>query len=171
MPPALCDYLIKPVSRRKLADAISRLERSGADAVRRVLVVEDEAAMREFLALALRNILGAACVIADVDNGQAALERIAEAQPDLMLVDLNLPDIDGMALAAIAAERSHGQISIIAVTARDLHLQEAEITPDVITCTRGNHFSQHELEGMLAAMVAGFSPGVALADAGLKPQA
>ena len=171
LPPALCDYLIKPVSRRKLADAISRLERSGADAVRRVLVVEDEAAMREFLALALRNILGAACVIADVDNGQAALERIAEAQPDLMLVDLNLPDIDGMALAAIAAERSHGQISIIAVTARDLHLQEAEITPDVITCTRGNHFSQHELEGMLAAMVAGFSPGVALADAGLKPQA
>lgn len=171
LPDALSDYLIKPVSRRKLADALARLERrsaAGADApaphIRRVLVVEDETAMREFLALALANILGGDSTIIDVESGQAALAAVASTPLDLVLVDLNLPDVDGLDLASLIAESTQGRVPIIAVTARDLHLKDSDIAPDVITCTRGNHFSQHELERILSALVSGFSPGSALAD-------
>jgi signal transduction histidine kinase/CheY-like chemotaxis protein len=171
LPDALSDYLIKPVSRRKLADALARLERrgnGGADTsmtrIHRVLIVEDETAMREFLALALANILGSDSTIIDVESGQAALATVASTPLDLVLVDLNLPDADGLDLAVTIAERTHGNVPIIAVTARDLHLKDSEVAPDVITCTRGNHFSQHELERILSALISGFSPATALAD-------
>ncbi len=166
LPEALDDYLIKPVSRRKLADALLRLERTGRE-IRRVLVVEDETPMREFLVLALQLILGSAVIILDRDSGSTALACIAEQPPDLVLVDLNLPDIDGLELAVIIRAHCPG-VSIIAVTARDLNFNEHEldVAPDVVTCTRTNCFSQRELENILAALTAGFSAGVALDDEG-----
>jgi signal transduction histidine kinase/CheY-like chemotaxis protein len=160
MPEVLDDYLIKPVSRRKLSEALLRLERNGRH-IRHVLVVEDEASMREFLVLTLQLIFGPEVTVLDRDGGAAALACVAAQEPDLVLVDLNLPDIDGIELAAAIRCKCSG-VSIIAVTGRDLHLKEFEAEPDVVTCTRRDCFSQRELENMLAALVAGFSAGVAL---------
>lgn len=160
MPEVLDDYLIKPVSRRKLSEALLRLDRSGRR-IRHVLVVEDEASMREFLVLTLQLIFGPEVTVSERDGGASALACIAAQKPDLVLVDLNLPDVDGIELAA-AIRRECAEVSIIAVTARDLHLKEFEVEPDVVTCTRRNCFSQRELENMLAALAAGFSAGVAL---------
>jgi CheY-like chemotaxis protein len=160
MPEVLDDYLIKPVSRRKLSEALLRLERSDR-VIRRVLVVEDEASMREFLVLTLQLIFGPDVTVLERDGGAAALASVAAQEPDLVLVDLNLPDADGIELAAAIRGKCSG-VSIIAVTARDLHLKEFEVEPDVVTCTRRNCFSQRELENMLAALAAGFSAGVAL---------
>ena len=58
----------------------------------RVLVVDDDTAIREFVALALQDEGYAVATAAD---GREALERCAAFGPDLVLLDLNMPGLDG----------------------------------------------------------------------------
>ncbi len=63
-------------------------------AVPRVLVVDDEAGVRE----SLRMLLHGECEVAAADSADAALARIAEARPDLILLDLVMPGRSGLEL-------------------------------------------------------------------------
>ena len=58
-----------------------------------VLVVEDETSIASFVALYLKN---AGYKIRTVGTGQEALEGVADERPDLVVLDLMLPDIDGI---------------------------------------------------------------------------
>ncbi len=80
---------------------------------RSILVVEDEAVMRRVLALALRS---RGYEVAQAETGQQALDRIRAARPDAMILDLGLPDMDGIEVAA-SAHREH-QVPIIVLSAR-----------------------------------------------------
>jgi DNA-binding NtrC family response regulator len=62
--------------------------------VARVLVVDDEAGVRE----SLRMLLHGECEVATAENAEAALARIAEARPDLILLDLVMPGRSGLEL-------------------------------------------------------------------------
>ena len=83
-------------------------------AARRVLVVEDTRTVR----LYYRDILEAAGF--DVDeaaNGLEGLERAAQAAPDLLLVDINMPKMDGFAmLRAIRADRATYSVPAIMIS-------------------------------------------------------
>ena len=57
-----------------------------------VLVVEDDAATLSFIVAALSDEGYTVTAVAD---GKSALERCAEAKPDIVVLDLNLPIIDG----------------------------------------------------------------------------
>jgi len=84
------EYLTKPVDRERLVSVLHRY--GDAPSPGRVLVVEDEAATRELL----RRVLEAeGWTVAEAENGRAALERVAEQRPDLILLDLMMPDMDG----------------------------------------------------------------------------
>ena len=72
-----------------------RMER-GAQPKLRVLVVEDHAVVRRGLCTVLESA-GLACV-ADVGTGAAAERAIQEHGPDVVLLDLGLPDVDGLQL-------------------------------------------------------------------------
>ncbi|WP_034260877.1 response regulator [Actinospica robiniae] len=61
----------------------------------KVLVVDDEPMVRVFL----RTILGSAEdieVVADAHDGEAALEAVRRCQPDVVLMDLRMPGMDGL---------------------------------------------------------------------------
>jgi DNA-binding response OmpR family regulator len=60
--------------------------------MKHVLVAEDDAATRGFLVAALTDEGYAVSVAAD---GRAALERCAEVKPDLVVLDLTMPLVDG----------------------------------------------------------------------------
>ncbi len=82
---------------------------------RRVLLVEDDAANRD-VALALLQAAG--LVVQTAHDGLAAVDAAAATAPDLVLMDLQLPRLDGLA----AAQRIHalpglGQLPILAFTA------------------------------------------------------
>ena len=51
-------------------------------------------------------------------TGRAALARLEAVQPDLILLDLNLPDVDGLVLCGVLKERSRAPIIICSATAR-----------------------------------------------------
>ena len=84
----------------------------------RVLVVDDEPQILRFL----KPSLGAAGydVIAAI-NGAAALKAAATQAPDIILLDLGLPDMDGKDV--IAELRTWSKVPIIVLSARD---REAE---------------------------------------------
>ncbi|HKE15016.1 MAG TPA: sigma-54 dependent transcriptional regulator [Kofleriaceae bacterium] len=78
----------------------------------RVLVVDDEAGTRT----ALRELLrGQGYEVDLAADGAAALERLAELPPDVVVTDLDMPRMDGMELIARLHE-SHGELPIIVVT-------------------------------------------------------
>ena len=78
-----------------------------------ILVVEDEADIAAIVVDYLRHAGYAAEHVAD---GRAALERIRQAPPDLTLLDIMLPGLDGLAILREA--RRHTQHPIILLTAR-----------------------------------------------------
>jgi DNA-binding response OmpR family regulator len=67
-----------------------------ADASMRVVIVEDDGQLRAALAMIL-NRMGVQ-VLADLPDGQAALELLAVEQPDLILTDCQMPKLDGITL-------------------------------------------------------------------------
>ena len=66
-----------------------------AVAAKTILVVEDSATTRKFLRLSLESESLRVCEAAD---GIEALELLAQVKPDLFLVDLNMPRMDGLTL-------------------------------------------------------------------------
>jgi DNA-binding response OmpR family regulator len=78
-----------------------------------LLLVEDDAMLRETLALNLRN---SGYDVMTVGDGLAALEAARTREPDLVLLDLMLPELDG--LTVCRAIREFSQAPIIILTAR-----------------------------------------------------
>jgi two-component system, LytTR family, response regulator len=63
--------------------------------VLRAIVVEDEQASRDRLRRLLEPHVDTVIVVAEADNGVAAVEMIREHEPDLVLLDVSLPGLDG----------------------------------------------------------------------------
>ncbi len=83
---------------------------------KRILVVEDEASIREMVAFALRK---ADMEVIQAADARAALVAISDTPPDLILLDWMLPGMSGLELARrLRQERRDVQIPIIMLTAR-----------------------------------------------------
>jgi DNA-binding response OmpR family regulator len=80
----------------------------------RILVIEDEAPIRRFLAIALG---AGGFEVIETERGRAGIERAATEAPDAVLLDLGLPDMDGKAV--IAGIREWSQVPIIVLSVRD----------------------------------------------------
>jgi DNA-binding response OmpR family regulator len=79
----------------------------------RILVVEDEPSIREVVSLYLSR---AGYQVTVVNDGQAALESLSGQLPDLVVLDLMLPEVDGLEITRWLRER--GDTPIIMLTAR-----------------------------------------------------
>jgi len=84
----------------------------------RVLVVDDEVAIRRFLRVALN---GQGFIVSEAATGQDALRTITLERPDLIILDLGLPDIDGVEVTRRLREWS--QVPVIILSVRE---QEAD---------------------------------------------
>ena len=87
--------------------------RDGRDAPLRVLVVDDNVDAAAVLAALLR-LLGHEVTLAH--DGPAALAAAAAAPPDLVLLDIGLPGMDGYAIAARLRAAGHTRAALVAVT-------------------------------------------------------
>ena len=84
-----------------------------------VLLVEDDGAIRTVLTRALRD---QGHGVAAVDSGMPALTAAVEQRPDVVLLDLGLPDVDGADVLSML--RAVSDVPVIVATARD---DEAEM--------------------------------------------
>jgi two-component system KDP operon response regulator KdpE len=81
----------------------------------RVLVIEDELQIRRFLRTALT---GAGYSLSEAATGREGLQQATQSRPDCVILDLGLPDIDGMQV--LRALRSWSPVPVIVLTARGL---------------------------------------------------
>jgi DNA-binding response OmpR family regulator len=90
------------------------LNGSGAAHRGRILLVEDDPAVADAFALALGD---AGYIVDRVAGGRDALAHLLRRPPDLLLLDLGLPDLDGLAACRLA-RRHAPDLPIIILTAR-----------------------------------------------------
>ncbi|HMN03012.1 MAG TPA: response regulator, partial [Geobacter anodireducens] len=82
----------------------------------RILIVDDEAAIRRFL----RTVLdGEEFSLHQAETGHAALAAAAAVRPDLILLDLGLPDLDGVEVIRRIREWSPVPIIVLSVRERE----------------------------------------------------
>jgi len=111
------EYLEKPVERARLR-AILEGYRLGDARRRRVLVIDDDQSTREVLASMLRS---EGFEVAEAENGCVGLARVEECNPDCVLLDLMMPEMDGFEFLAEFRKRpGHERIPVVVVTAADL---------------------------------------------------
>ena len=79
-----------------------------------VLVVEDEQSIASFVSLYLKN---AGYAVRAVGTGSGALNAVAAEMPSLIVLDLNLPDMDGIEICRRI--RKSSDVPILMLTARD----------------------------------------------------
>jgi PAS domain S-box-containing protein len=113
------DYLIKPLDPDALVKTLRRhVKAPGA----RVLVVEDDEPTR---ALVTRTLTAAGHRVATAENGRIALEALPDLVPDIIILDLTMPVMDGFAfLHELRIEPRYAQIPVIVATARTLTDEE-----------------------------------------------
>lgn len=88
------------------------------------VVAEDEALLRRSLLDQLQRTWPALRVVAECEDGASALEAIAEHRPEVAFLDIRMPGLSGLEVAASAAEASPGT-RIVFVTAYDQYAVDA----------------------------------------------
>jgi DNA-binding response OmpR family regulator len=79
-----------------------------------ILIVEDEASIASFVAMYLKR---AGFVVRTAGTGEEAIDQAAEHAPSLIVLDLMLPDVDGIEVCRRVRQRS--DVPILMLTARD----------------------------------------------------
>jgi len=117
-------FLHKPATREQLAEMFSRLEQRLQRSVRRLLIVEDDAQLRENLELLLG---GERIEIVSVGSIADALRELDASTFDCMVMDLTLPDGSGHdLLERLAAREDRSFPPVIVYTGRALSREDEE---------------------------------------------
>ncbi len=110
------DHLAKPAAPAALVAAVEELARRGRPAGARILVVDDDPAIRAICAEVLRS---QAYEVDEAGTCEEARRLVAERHPQILLVDVQLPDGDGFALLdSLAARRSTEPFAAVFLSAR-----------------------------------------------------
>jgi CheY-like chemotaxis protein/nitrogen-specific signal transduction histidine kinase len=110
------EYLTKPVDWDRLGAALHRHAREGGESL--ALVVDDETEARDVLR---RGLERAGWQVAEAANGREALERMTERAPELILLDLMMPEMDGFEFVSrLRDEESWRAIPVLLITAKDI---------------------------------------------------
>jgi two-component system NtrC family sensor kinase len=115
-------YLTKPIDRERLHRLISRFR--ALEPPTRVLLVEDDAVQRERMRGWLE---GPEWSVREAANGREALDNLKQGKPDVILLDLMMPEVDGFAVvAALQKEAGWRDIPVIVITSLDLDVKDRE---------------------------------------------
>ena len=111
----------KPLRTEDIDSILANIEKSSATAQKLVLVVEDDPVMRKETV----RIVGNGTVhVKEVDTGAAALAALRAQRFDLVVLDLGLPDMQGLELLRAAAAEKNLLPPVIVYTVRDLTSDE-----------------------------------------------
>jgi len=114
------DYLTKPVEWDRLTTVLRKFRCISPPCT--VLVVEDDPASR---AISSRMLERAGWQVETAVNGKEALERVAEKVPELILLDLMMPGMDGFEFASrLRSNPKWRAIPIVVLTAKDITAED-----------------------------------------------
>ena len=144
------DYLTKPISRQRLLAVLEKYRRHPQPGP--VLIVEDDPDTRKILRRLLEK---EGCQVIVAENGRVALERLAESQPMLILLDLMMPEMDGFQfIERVRQHENWRTIPIVVVTAKDLTKEDRlRLNGYVLEIIRKNACPREELLAEVSELV------------------
>jgi CheY-like chemotaxis protein len=123
--------------------------------MKRILVVEDNAEVSKLLELILRR---AGYDIVTAEDGVEALDRYQQSQPDLVLLDIMLPRMDGYEVSSHLRRESHATIPIVMLSSLDSPLDMERSREAGATDHVAKPFDKDQLLSVIAEYVG--APGV-----------
>lgn len=121
--------------------------------VKRIYVVDDEPDMVELLATVLD---GEGYEVETYTDGRAALARVLEQPPDLLVLDLMMPDLDGFELLKLLRLDSRGRdVIVLVVSARTGHRAQLETLQLGANAYIYKPFSPRELAAQVRQLLQG----------------
>ena len=110
------EYLTKPIDREKLKQLLQKYHPH--ERIPEVLVVEDDPTARSIL----RSIFTeSGWKVTEAENGSVGISRLTDAQPDFIILDLLMPEMDGFEfLERLRQLPDFGAVPVVVLTAADL---------------------------------------------------
>lgn len=146
------DFLTKPFESARLREILSRHRRAVAGG--RVLLVEDDEVTRALLAEMLTK---EGCRVQEAEDGLAALACFEQEAPDLIILDLLMPRMDGFQFLDVLRAKTGGfEIPIVVLTAKELTDEEREtLAAEARKVMRKSLHSREELVAEIRRTLAG----------------
>jgi PAS domain S-box-containing protein len=144
------DYLTKPIDRTRLAAVLSKYSCDRARCT--VLLVEDDADTRSMMRWMLAK---EGWTIVEAENGQVALTRVVEQPPELILLDLMMPQMDGFTFITELRQNPQWRtIPIVVITAMSLTPEERmQLNGYVIQILQKSAYTREQLLGEVRDLV------------------
>ena len=118
---------------------------SSVEQKKRILIVDDSRTMRRMVSSSLANI--SQCRFEEAANGLEAIERLVLGPADLMILDLNMPEIHGIeVLKFVRARPVYKSMPIIVLTTRGEESSQQEALEAGASLYLTKPFAAHELE-------------------------
>ena len=145
------DYVVKPVKRDQLVSILEKYRISEAPNV--VLVVEDDPDMRRRLHATLSE---EGWTVEEAENGRLALAALSRNRPNLILLDLMMPEMDGFEfLTELRNDRALHGIPVVVVTGADLSAEDRKnLNGGVEQVLSKSAYSREQLFEEVRALVA-----------------
>jgi GAF domain-containing protein/DNA-binding LacI/PurR family transcriptional regulator/DNA-binding response OmpR family regulator len=138
------DYLVKPIMEEELLAALNRVDQREEGEVE-VLVIDDQADD----ILLIRRLLEAQhrYRVTGADGGQAGIDLVHKRKPDIVILDLMMPEVDGFAvLEELKREPDTRNIPVVVITAKELTEEEhQQLNGQVEVLLRKGLFTEQEL--------------------------
>jgi adenylate cyclase len=144
------DYMTKPFDRDRLRALLAKYGRAGS---KRILIVDDDAEHRRRLSRVLE---GEGWRVTEAENGLVGLERLAESTPDLIVLDLMMPEMDGFEfLSRLRSNDALRHVPVVVITAAELTDEERErLNGGVERILQRSEFQPDDLLAEVRALVA-----------------
>ncbi len=82
--------------------------------MKKALIIDDESAIRKFIRVSLE---GQGCAVVEAETGKDGIREVVGTRPDIVILDLGLPDMDGSEV--IKSIREWSSVPIIVLTVRE----------------------------------------------------
>jgi CheY-like chemotaxis protein len=117
------EYLVKPITEDELLHALDRVSRHNE--IKNVLVIDDEPAAVKLVKRILED--KGAYQVLEASGGAEGISRVQNDMPDLIILDLMMPDVDGFAvLETIKSSAATRHIPVIVLTAKEITAEDRE---------------------------------------------
>ena len=150
------EFVTKPIDRERLRTILAQHHAQVVE-TRQALVIEDDPDTRSWI---IRILHGEGWTVLEAENGREALARLADATPDIVLLDLIMPEMDGFEfLDEVRHHPSWRRLPVIVVTAAELSAADHErLNSSVLKVLHKAGVSREALLAELHALVAPYGP-------------